>query len=156
CLRVVRLDIDKASGQYPVAIPLADQVDLGHLAGAELQTEPVHVRVEKRREQPAVGAFGVWQPAKRAEADVHDERAPGNAVDDGGDRLHQVLRGPVLSGGRGGERLLDLDVVAAGGDELLDVSADGGNQGVRAFAAGAGEPGENERGFGGGRARDGH
>src|SRR5450756_552964 len=71
-LRVVRLDVDKTGGQDAVAVPLADQVDLGHLAGAALKAEAVHVGVEQRGEQPAVGPLGVRQPAERPEADMHD------------------------------------------------------------------------------------
>src|SRR5450756_998094 len=134
-LRVVRLDVDKTGGQDAVAVPLADQVDLGHLAGAELKAEAVHVGVEQRGEQPAVGPLGVRQPAERPEADMHDERAAGDPVHDLVDGLDQVLRRPVLGGVRGGQRLLDLNAVAAGRHQPLDVGADGRDEGVRAVAA---------------------
>src|SRR5271170_5887888 len=129
------LDVDQPGGENPLPVPFADQVDLGHLAGAEFQAEPVYVGVEQCREKPAVGALGVRQAAERAEADVYDERAAADAVDDLVDEIDQVFRGTVLGGVRGGQRLLDLDVVTAGRHQVLDVPADGRDERFGAVAA---------------------
>ncbi len=66
---------------------------------------------------------------------MHDERAAADAVDDLVDEIDQVFRGTALGCVRGGQRFLDLDVVAAGRHQVLDVPADGRDERFGAVAA---------------------